>query len=107
MIRVFTDQVQNYNIDFHQLLRHFYYSHKSYSYRHLKRVNQRLKAASLTNRTRSYKIDFLLFLRPAQEYFTFVPLKNISLSRLIDYLRFLRPAQEIFTYMETSPLPVS
>jgi hypothetical protein len=43
-------------------------------------------------------IDYLLILRPDQEYFTF------TIGRLFTVLR---PAQEIFTYMETSPLPVS
>jgi hypothetical protein len=70
-------------------------TNRNLTYRHLKRGNQRLKATSLTNRSRSckYLIDWLFTIfmsrsrifhfRPTQEYFTYT---------------ILRPAQEIFTY---------
>jgi hypothetical protein len=47
-------------------------TNRNFTYRHLKRGNQRLEATSLTNRSRSYKslIDSWFY----------VPLKNISLS---------------------------
>jgi hypothetical protein len=66
MIRVFTDQVQNYNNYFGISIT---LTNINLTYRHLKRGNQCLEAMS--NRSRSHKSIIYCF---------YVPIKNISLS---------------------------